>query len=346
MTTAVILVVGGGGVGKTTMAAAIAAGAARRGAQTLVLTVDPAARLADALGVELGNTPSSVPTLGGLSAAMLDAAASWEAIVRTHASEPVADRLVVNPLFRAVADRFPSGQAYAAAEEMTAHAESGEWDVVVVDTPPSAGAIDFLSSPRRMRALVAGRALRWLTGPKIPGRRAVYSITARPALRLADAVLGGPLLEDVADFLLDLRETYDGIAKRSKKVEATMRSAGAVIVTTADPAPIRETVRFFDELPPGATPPRAVVFNRALPEAWAHAVTDPDDALDANLARWGLEAARQTDIRVEIAVRHGVTPVVVPWLPEMPSDPGQLADLADRAGGLDPASLVPSPREA
>jgi anion-transporting ArsA/GET3 family ATPase len=327
-------------VGKTTVAAAIGANAARLGARTLVLTVDPALRLADALGIELGNHPMPVPGIGGLSAAMLDAAASWETIVRTHADGPVADRLVVNPLFRAVADRFPSGQAYAAAEEMTSHAESGAWDVVVVDTPPSSGGIDFLASPRRMRALVAGRALRWLTGPRLPGKRAIYSMTARPALRLADAVLGGPLLEDVADFLLDLRETYDGVSRRSKRVEETMKAAAAVIVTIADPAAVRETDRFFEELPSWASPPRAVVFNRALPEDWAHAVGDPDDALDANLARWGLEAERQADVRSEIRARHGVTPIVVPWLPEMPADPGELADIANRAGGLDPSSLA------
>jgi len=329
MTTAIVLVVGAGGVGKTTMAAAIGADAARAGARTLVLTVDPARRLADALGMEVGNQPVDVPGMPGMSAAMLDASASWEALVRAHANTDVAERLVANPLFRAVADRFPSGQAYAAAEEMTTHADSGEWDVVVVDTPPSAGGIDFLAAPRRMRALVAGRALRWLTGPRIPGRRALYAITARPALRIADAVLGGPLLEEVAEFLLDLRETYDGISRRSKQVERTIRNAVTVVVTTADPAPLLEAVRFFDELPAWASPPGVVVFNRSLPTEWMRAVGEPRDALDANLARWGLEAERQADVRMELATRHGVDPVVVPWLAEMPNDPGALADLAE-----------------
>jgi anion-transporting ArsA/GET3 family ATPase len=329
VTTAIVLVVGAGGVGKTTMAAAIAADAARAGARTLVLTVDPARRLADALGIDVGNHPVAVPGMDQMSAAMLDAAASWEAIVRAHADEAVAERLVRNSLFRAVADRFPSGQAYAAAEEMTAHAESGEWDVLVVDTPPSAGGIDFLASPRRMRSLVAGRALRWLTGPGIPGRRALYAVTARPALKIADAVLGGPLLEDVAEFLLDLRETYDGISRRSKQVERAMRSAATVVVTTADPAPIREAVRFVEELPEWASPPGVVVFNRSLPAEWAHAVAEPKDALDANLARWGLEAERQGDVRAELAARYGVEPVVIPWLAEMPASPTALADLAE-----------------
>lgn len=336
-----VLVVGAGGVGKTTLAAAIGAHAARDGARTLVLTVDPALRLADALGVSLGSRPAPVAGCAGLSAAMLDATASWEAIVRTHASPEVAARLVVNPLFRAVADRFPSGQAFAAAEEMTAHTESGAWDVVVVDTPPSAGGIDFLAAPRRMRALVGGRALRWLTGPSLPGRRALYAITARPALKLADAVLGGPLLEDVAEFLLDLRDTYDGIARRSKAVEGVMRSAAGVLVTTADPAAVREAMRFFEALPTWASPPRALVFNRSLPEAWAAAATaDTGDALDANLARWGLEAARHTDVRNELTARYGLTPVLIPWLAEMPSRPEDLAELVERAGGLDLASLT------
>ena len=330
MTAAVVLVVGAGGVGKTTISAAIAADAATAGARALVLTVDPARRLADALGMDIGNHPGPVPGMDGLHAAMLDAAASWEAIVHAHAPATVADRLVTNPLFRAVADRFPSGQAYAAAEEMTVHAESGEWDVVVVDTPPSAGGIDFLASPRRMRSLVAGRALRWLTGPRFPGRRIVYAVTARPALRVADAVLGGPLLEDVADFLLDLRETYDGISRRSRHVEQAMRRATTVIVTTADPTPVRETVRFFDELPAWANAPSVVVFNRSLPEEWAERAAEPGDALDANLARWGLEAQRQAEVRAELSARHGVVPVAIPWVPVMSTDPHDLARLAER----------------
>ena len=126
-----VLVTGGGGVGKTTVAAALGVAAARAGSRTLVLTVDPARRLATALGLEkLGNHPEPNPRLDGLSAAMLDSAASWDDIAYRHAPGDVADRLVTNPLFEAVATRFPSGQSYAAAEEMSVHLASGEWDVV------------------------------------------------------------------------------------------------------------------------------------------------------------------------------------------------------------------------
>lgn len=332
--TAVVTVLGSGGVGKTTLSAAIAADAARSGHRVLVLTVDPARRLAQALDVHVGNTPTAVPSFPGLDAAMIDASEAWDRIVHAHADAATAERLIANRFFRAVADRFPSGQAYAAAEEMTRHADSGLWDLVVVDTPPSGGGIDVLASPKRIRALVGGRALRWLTGPSIPGKRAVYSFTARPALRLADAVLGGPLLEDVAEFLLDLRVTYDGIAKRSRHVEARFKTAATVLVTTADPAPMRETARFFAELPEWASRPRAVVFNRALPVAWSSASGGGGDLLDANLERWGEEAHRQSEARSELSARYGVAPVVIPWMAEAPASPGALADLAAATGRL------------
>lgn len=331
--TAVTLVTGAGGVGKTTLAAALAQRSARAGAETLVLTVDPARRLADALGLEqVGNDPTPTPE-PGLSAAMLDASAAWDEIARTHAPPDVAERLLANPFFRAVADRFPSGQAYAAAEQMVRHAESGDFDHVVVDTPPAEGGLDFLTSARRIRTLVGGRVLSWLTGARIPGRRTLYRLTARPALKVADTVLGGPLLEDVADFLLDLRETYDGITTRSRTVERRLAGASTVVVTTADPAPVAEAVRFFRELPSWASAPEIIVFNRTLPEAWA-AAPHRDDPLGVNLARWGAEARRQAGVRREMSGRYGVRVATVPWMADPPASLDGLAVLLEGAEGL------------
>jgi anion-transporting ArsA/GET3 family ATPase len=331
--TAVTLVTGAGGVGKTTLAAAIALAGARTGEATLVVTVDPARRLADALGLDhVGNDPTPTPQ-DGLSAAMLDATAAWEDIARSHAPPDVAERLLVNPFFRAVADRFPSGQAYAAAEQMAGHAESDRFDRVVVDTPPADGGLDFLTSPRRIRRLVGGRMLRWLTGSRLPGRRTLYKLTARPALKVADTVLGGPLLEDVADFLLDLRETYDGITRRSRTVERLMRLASTVVVTTADPAPVAEAVRFFRELPSWATAPEVVVFNRTLPASWATA-TARTDPLGVNLARWGDEARRQAGVRREVAERYRGRVATVPWMAEPPSSLEGLQGLVAASEGL------------
>ena len=317
-----ILITGGGGVGKTSIAAAVGVAMAEDGNRTLVLTVDPARRLASALGLaKLGNHPEPNPELEKLHAAMLDSAASWDAIAYRHAPIEVADRLITNPLFEAVAKRFPSGQSYAAAEEMAVQLESGHWDVLVVDTPPAAGGIEFFQSPAMMRELVGGRLLRWLTGARLPGRRGLFNFAARPALRLADAMLGGPLLEQVADFLFDLRTTYDSISERSRQIEAHFASARVAVITTADPAPMRETVRFYRQ---GITPD-VVIFNRALPTTWAGPAAPLEDGriaglLNENLARWVLEVRRQADARADFAGRHNTAVATVPWLAEAPID--------------------------
>jgi len=320
--TRAVLITGGGGVGKTTIAAALGVAAAEAGNRTLVLTVDPARRLATALGLRrLGNQPEPNPGLDGLYAAMLDSAASWDAIAYRHAPPEVAERLVTNPLFEAVAKRFPSGQAYAAAEEMAVHLESGAWDVVVVDTPPASGGIEFFESPARMRDLVGGRLLRWLTGARLPGRRGLFNLAARPALRLADALLGGPLLEQVAEFLFDLRTTYDGITAKAAAIDRHFATAAVVVVTTADPGPLREAMRFHDV----GIEPELVVFNRALPTEWAEAHEPVADgraagALNENLARWALEVRRQEDARADFGGQVGTAVAAVPWLADAPID--------------------------
>ncbi|HEX5630429.1 MAG TPA: ArsA-related P-loop ATPase [Acidimicrobiia bacterium] len=325
--TAVTLVMGAGGVGKTTIAAGIAALGARRGERTLVITVDPARRLADALGTTVGPQPHRVAGHERLDAAMLDAAAAWEGIARAHAAPATADRLVANSFFRAVADRFPSGQAYAAGEQVLGTMQTGVYDQIVVDTPPAAAGIAFLTAPARIRALVSGRALRVLTGPRLPGRRLVYSVTARPALRIADAVLGGRLLEDLAEFLIDLSETYPGIARRSREVEAMLSAARMAVVATPDPGPADEARRILAGRS-GASGATVAVFNRTLPRTWAV----PAVPAAAALASWGAEAARHELVRADFATHTGLMPLTIPWLEEAPQDPAGLADLMETAG--------------
>ena len=331
-----ILITGAGGVGKTTLSGAIAVAAARKGARTLVITVDPAKRLADALQLDrLGSDPTQNPDEAGLWAAMLDASTSWERIVQRHAPPEVAARLVVNEFFRAVADRFPASQAYAAAEEMANFLEAGQWDVVVVDTPPAGGGIDFFKAPADMRDLVGGRLLRWLTGARVPGRKTLYAIAGRPALRVADAVLGTDLLQRIADFLLDLRTTYDGLLRRARIIERHFQDSSIAVVTTADPAPVREAARFFRELPAVAVAPSVVIFNRTLPVSWEDTGIPPVSAgrtrqlLEANLRRWGSESHRQREVRDEFTARYQAATVTVPWLDRAP---GSLDDLVALTG--------------
>ena len=343
-----VIVTGAGGVGKTTLSAALAVASARAGTRTLVLTVDPARRLADAFGVDhLGNDPVPVAGQAGLWAAMLDVTASWEAMVGRHTTSDVADRLRANPYFRAIADRFPAAQAYAAGEQMAEYLEAGAWERVIVDTPPAGGGIDFFSAPAGMRELVGGRVLRFLTGAGLPGRRALYRVTARPMLKIADAALGGPLLEEIAEFLLDLRTLYDGLSRRAEGIERYFAAARTLVVTSAQPSALREAHRFYDELPGMSVEPHAVVFNRVLPAGWSRASLDlPNGGLPArtrsslrdNMRNWGAEARRQQDAREEFAARHATTLALVPWAPTAPTSLEELHQLVEASDGLDAAA--------
>ena len=335
MTSKVILVTGGGGVGKTTLSAALAVTAARSGVRTLVVTIDPAKRLATALGLKnLGSEPTPHKDEPNLWAAMLDAPASWKAIAHRHAPADVADRLVDNPFFEAATQHFPASQSYASAEEMANYVETRAWDLVVIDTPPAAGGIEFFSAPAEMRDLVGGRLLRWLTGGALPGRRAIFSLTARPALRIAGAALGSDLLERVADFLMDMRTMYDGLARRAVQMEQHFRDARTVVVTTADPAPLLEAARFYRELPDKVPNPDSVVFNRVLPAGWYSPKPPTDGVLVENLARWGAEAHRQTEVRKEFAALWKTEVATVPWRPKTPTSLDDLAALIADSEGL------------
>lgn len=333
--TRAVIVTGAGGVGKTTISAGLGVVAARAGRRTLVATVDPARRLADVLGVdELGNQPAPVAGEDGLWAAMLDVTASWEAIVHRHAEAEVAERLVENPYFRAIADRFPAAQSYAAAEQMAEYIESGFWDVVVVDTPPAAGGIDFFRAPTQMRELIGGRLLRWLTGARLPGRRMLYNVTARPVLRFFDNVLGSDLLEEIAEFLLDLRSLYDGLGIRARSIEVLLQRATVLVAGTTDPTPLREARRFFTELDEVSVQPAAVVFNRQLPELWSRGETDDlglssetAHLLEANLRRWGQEAHRSAVAAERFAAQHRAPVTSLPWLEEPPTTLDELDGL-------------------
>ena len=334
--TRLVLVAGGGGVGKTTVSGGLAVRAARSGVRTLVVTVDPAKRLADALGVaDLGDEPTPHPDEPGLWAAMLDASASWAAIARRHADPGAAERLVDNPFFAAATTHFPASQSYAAAEQAATFADARAWELVVVDTPPSAGGIEFFTSPGAMVDLVGGRLLTWLTGGRLPGRKLFFDRATKPALRLADQVLGASLLEQIAQFMVDLRTTYDGVSRRAREIEAHLAEATTVAVTTSDPAPIAEAVRLFRDLPDSVRRPATVVFNRTLPTDWIDARAGRVDAVLAdNLRRWGDEARRQQDLRARFSARHATPITTIEWKAKVPSTLDSLESLVASAEGF------------
>ncbi|HEX6221496.1 MAG TPA: ArsA-related P-loop ATPase [Acidimicrobiia bacterium] len=339
-----VLVTGAGGVGKTTFSAALAVTAARKGVRTLVVTVDPARRLASALGVaDLGDEPQPHDDEPNLWAAMLDSAASWRAVAMRHADPDVATRLADNEFFQAASEHFPASQAYAAADQAATFVQARAWDMVIVDTPPSGGGIDFFTAPAQMADLVGGRLLRWITGGPLPGRRFFYDRAARPMLRIADTILGSGLLERVSEFLVDLRTTYDGVARRGREIEGVLREASILVLTTADPAPVTEAVRFYRQLPDLASVPEAVVFNRALPPAWAGVDIDPgwSAGISRVVQQWSAETLRQADAREEFSARYGARVAMVPWQANPPTDLASLSALLDESDGIPWDRLLP-----
>jgi anion-transporting ArsA/GET3 family ATPase len=274
---------------------------------------------------------------------MLDSQASWRAVAMRHADPEVATRLADNEFFRAASEHFPASQSYAAADQAATFVQARVWDLVIVDTPPSGGGIDFFTAPAQMADLVGGRLLRWITGGPLPGRRFFYDRAARPMLRIADTLLGSDLLQRVSEFLLDLRTTYDGVARRGREIEAVLREAATLVVTTADPAPVGEAVRFYRQLPEIASTPAAVVFNRVLPSAWARVRPDPE--LPVELGRiaeqWSAETVRQADAREEFSARYGARVATVPWRAVPPTNLVGLAALMDEAEGIPWEDLLP-----
>jgi anion-transporting ArsA/GET3 family ATPase len=268
---------GAGGVGKTTTAAAAAAMAAvSLGGKVLVLTVDPARRLADALGMEeLGNTEVRVPDSvmkaagveprGELWAAMLDAKQSWDELVRRHApNEATVRRILENPLYVNITGRFAAGNEYIAMERLYEIHRTGVYDLIVVDTPPTRHALDFLEAPDRMAEFFSSRLLRWLTAP---GRSRMLTLASRPFYQVADRVLGSQFLQDIAEFFLLFQTMYEGFVERSEAVKRLIhgRRTTFIVVTALEATPLRESEYFMEALVKMGLHPGALILNKVLP---------------------------------------------------------------------------------
>jgi anion-transporting ArsA/GET3 family ATPase len=266
----IVVTCGSGGVGKTTTAAALGTMAADAiGGRVLVLTVDPARRLANAMGLEaFGNTETLVERTprGELWAAMLDTKASWDELVRQHAPDAVTrDAILANPLYRNVTGRFVQSHDYIAMERLYELHASGTWDLIVVDTPPTRNALDFLEAPERMADFFSSRLLRWLL---VPYRSRLVNAASRPFYQVADRILGSAFLQDIADFFILFQSMYDGFVARARAVERVLgdRRTTFVVVTTLEPAPVREAEFFVRALAERRLHLGAVVLNKVLPE--------------------------------------------------------------------------------
>ena len=277
----VVVVCGPGGVGKTTIAASLAAtAAARLGGRVLVLTVDPARRLADALGVGgLGNVARRVPDdafaaagvrpRGELYAAMLDMSESWDALVRRHAPDAAtAQEILANPLYRNITRRFAQGHDYIAMERLFELHEDGEYDLLVVDTPPSLNALDLLDAPGRMAEFFSSRLLRWLI---VPYRSRLVNFASRPFYQVADRILGSQFLEDLAGFFILFQTMRDGFVARAEAVNRLIRDVRTtfVVVTTLEATPAVDAEQLIESLRERHLHLGLLVCNKVLPASFS-----------------------------------------------------------------------------
>jgi anion-transporting ArsA/GET3 family ATPase len=274
--TRVIVCCGSGGVGKTTTSAALAVRAAERGRRAVVLTIDPARRLAQALGLEsLENEPGRVAGVrtadgGELHAMMLDMRRTFDEMVQTHSTPERAEVILANPFYQTISSSFSGTQEYMAMEKLGQLAATGQWDLVVVDTPPSRSALDFLDAPQRMSNFLDGRMIRLLSAPARAGGRGLRKIVSAGFGLFAKAVstiLGGQMLADASAFVQAFDTMFGGFRERAEATYALLRSPGTAFVVVAAPEPdaLREAAYFVDRLSAEGMPLAGLVLNRTHP---------------------------------------------------------------------------------
>jgi anion-transporting ArsA/GET3 family ATPase len=275
--TRIVVCCGAGGVGKTTVAAALGLRAAEAGRRVVVLTIDPARRLAQSLGLsELDNTPRPVvgfdPASGGsLDAMMLDMKRTFDEVVEAHATPEKAQQILANPFYQAVSSSFAGTQEYMAMEKLgqlrSRAAREGTWDLIVVDTPPSRSALDFLDAPKRLGSFLDGRFIRLLMAPAKAGGRAylkVFSGGVTLATNVMSKILGGQVLQDVQTFVAALDTMFGGFRERADATYALLKDPETAFVVVAAPErdALREASYFVARLDEEGMPLAGVVVNR------------------------------------------------------------------------------------
>jgi anion-transporting ArsA/GET3 family ATPase len=330
--TRIVICCGSGGVGKTTTAAALALRAAEQGRTVCVLTIDPARRLAQSLGVdELDNTPRLVPGVGAgsggrLFAMMLDMKRTFDEVVEQHADPAKAKAILENPFYQSLSSSFAGTQEYMAMEKLgqlrapVSHDGSPQpWDLVVVDTPPSRSALDFLDAPKRLGSFLDGRFVRLLLAPARVGSKAylrVVSVGIGAFTGVLSKLLGAGLLHDLQAFVAALDSTFGGFRQRAEQTYALLQAPGTAFLVVAAPEPdaLREATFFVERLAEDGMPLAGLVVNRVHASAAASLSADRslgaaeqldesgEHALTAGLLR--VHAARMQQVAREEHLLH------------------------------------------
>ncbi|MHC1563312.1 ArsA family ATPase [Actinomycetospora sp. C-140] len=279
--TKVLVCCGSGGVGKTTTAAALALRAAEQGRRVVVLTIDPARRLAQSLGLEeLDNEPRTVPGAlargaggpsgGELQAMMLDMRRTFDEMVAGHTTPDRAQAIFDNPFYQTISTSFSGTQEYMAMEKLGQLSATGAWDLIVVDTPPSRSALDFLDAPQRLSSFLDGRMIRLLSAPARAGGNAFRKLVGSTFNLFAKAVstiLGGQMLADASAFVQAFDTLFGGFQERANATYQLLRAPGTSFVVVAAPEPdaLREASYFVERLSAEHMPLAGLVLNRTHP---------------------------------------------------------------------------------
>lgn len=294
---------GVGGAGKTTTAAALGLSHALAGKRVVVLTIDPAKRLADALGIpELGNEPTPIAldgTTGSLEALMLDRKATWDAVVRQHApDDAAAERVLANRYYRALSERLTGGHEYMATEKLHMLVASGRWDIVIVDTPPSQHALDFFQAPDRIRRILDQRLLGALLTPS----RGVLGLATRRVVSLVRRLAGDAVIEDLTEFFEVLGDLTQGLRTRGAEVRDLLQSESCrYLVVVNTPAPrLQETLDFIGVLREHDQRFAGTVANRYVPGLEGADLSLPPRPAHVDASQWEVS----TQALLELARRR------------------------------------------
>jgi anion-transporting ArsA/GET3 family ATPase len=351
----VVVCCGSGGVGKTTVSATFALAAARAGRRACVVTVDPARRLADALGVEsLPNTPTEVAGdwPGHLHALMLDSKGTFDDLVARYARTPEqAESILANRLYQNLAGALSGTQEYMAMEKLYELVQSDEFDIVVVDTPPTRNALDLLDAPRRLTRFLENRLFRALLVPTRMSLRAV-SVATTALLRTISKVAGAEIVQDAVGFFQAFEGMEDGFRSRASAVHELLidPATAYVLVTSARPDAVTEAGFFAEKLAERERRVAALVVNRLAPSfgdvdgqsdrGGRAKVSDADSgfeagalaALEDNLAALNAVAARERTAYSKLAAQ--VAPAPVGRIPLFAQDVHEVASLERAADHL------------
>ncbi len=269
----ILVCCGAGGVGKTTTAAALAVRAAERGHRVAVLTIDPARRLAQSMGLdELDNTPRHVAGIdqsagGSLQAMMLDMKRTFDEIVLAHSEPGRAAQILSNPFYQSLSSSFSGTQEYMAMEKLGQLRAGGNYDLIVVDTPPTRSALDFLDAPQRLGRFLDGRMIRVLVAPAKAGGRAylkVLSTGVGMVTSVLTRIVGAQLLKDLSMFVAALETMFGGFRERADATYRLLTTSGTAFVVVAAPErdALREAAYFVERLAQESMPLAGLVLNR------------------------------------------------------------------------------------